>query len=1095
MPNYDLNRLGANEFERLCQSLLKEIIGGGVTIFGDGPDGAREATFTGKAPYPSQIEAWGGKWIFQAKFHNTQMARLDEARQQVLADLKAELHKVVNKYAYQCDNYILITNVPLSSVPGRGTHDRIAAEVVPEFLNKIPHIHVWGADDICRFLEKYSNVRRAYLHFVTPGDLIAELMQDQVGKSRGLVKTIQSYMTTSFSRERYAQLDQAGQGKEDRMPLQRVFIDLDVQFIHVRDFRRFFHSDPLFEEYTEHDQSKAFSAMQIMLSEKFTKMVLIGGPGEGKSTLGQYLAQIHRATLLNRRYELGESKLDITPLVARIPFRINLKDYAQWLSDAGNKDGLEFYICEQVQGRSSTSVSSDEIQEIFHRNPCLLILDGLDEVTDPTLQNKMLDRISEFLDRCEHVLEADLQVLATSRPASYSDQFDSNRFIHMQLARLKPEKVLEYVDRWIQAKQIEDVNSRQLLQTIQECLSDNQICLLMNTPLQVTILILIVLSGGTPPRQREALFHEYLEVIYKRESVKAVIQTNREELFELHEYLGYVLQKRASQAKDVRSLLGKTEFLKEVKKFLRSNDPYTPDELLDKKVEAIAREAEQRLVLIVEPEDGFFGFELRPIQEFFAAGHLANTPKEELRYGRFEAIARAVHWRNVALFFAGRIGRLRSAEAANIVDVCRHIDREKPDLFLKRGAWLSLELAADRSFGHKRRLQCGVIEYGLTLLDAGDDLSRTYEIEAILEKLPKEDIRDIVLPALKPRLFSSSPRQWGVIDLYQALDPSSELLLEALDAHFGNYDQRHVLYALRKGVEFRINPNWLGSRLKKYFSVIPVEDFANIFARTSISNPTYVHACLEHCHLGTEHVTVLLDQLLATALQSMHRTLGKSLVVRKAFLDLSSTKGQMYSTFYIIHLMNASIPRPHQPQATRALKLQSLPPINMDELSDHFRSVLIDQQLNLLPHLAACMWLILFLARPKDIGYMDSFVSFYKKAKGYPSVLKFLRRYGREIHPIMTILLEAIESGSERAMADVCKLITLYGDRESLDALENRVEQVLESLPSEQIKLVRCFGLPTLTDVTERSHLESERSISPGYPLLHQTGWNCKKLG
>src|SRR6184192_2920808 len=107
MPNYDLNRLGANEFERLCQSLLKEIIGDGVTIFGDGPDGAREATFKGKAPYPSQTEVWDGKWIFQAKFHNTQVARLDEARQQVLSDLKTELHKVVHKYAYQCDNYIL----------------------------------------------------------------------------------------------------------------------------------------------------------------------------------------------------------------------------------------------------------------------------------------------------------------------------------------------------------------------------------------------------------------------------------------------------------------------------------------------------------------------------------------------------------------------------------------------------------------------------------------------------------------------------------------------------------------------------------------------------------------------------------------------------------------------------------------------------------------------------------------------------------------------------------------------------------------------------------------------------------------------------
>ena len=51
--NYDLNRLGANEFEQLIQSLLKKIIGQGTTTFNRGPDGAREATYEGSAPYPS----------------------------------------------------------------------------------------------------------------------------------------------------------------------------------------------------------------------------------------------------------------------------------------------------------------------------------------------------------------------------------------------------------------------------------------------------------------------------------------------------------------------------------------------------------------------------------------------------------------------------------------------------------------------------------------------------------------------------------------------------------------------------------------------------------------------------------------------------------------------------------------------------------------------------------------------------------------------------------------------------------------------------------------------------------------------------------
>ena len=50
--NYDLNRLNASEFEQLIQSVLKKIIGQGTTTFNRGPDGGREATYEGSAPYP-----------------------------------------------------------------------------------------------------------------------------------------------------------------------------------------------------------------------------------------------------------------------------------------------------------------------------------------------------------------------------------------------------------------------------------------------------------------------------------------------------------------------------------------------------------------------------------------------------------------------------------------------------------------------------------------------------------------------------------------------------------------------------------------------------------------------------------------------------------------------------------------------------------------------------------------------------------------------------------------------------------------------------------------------------------------------------------
>ncbi len=54
MPQYRLNGLGDQEFERMIQALLKEVIGSGTLTFGPGRDGGREATYSGEAPYPSQ---------------------------------------------------------------------------------------------------------------------------------------------------------------------------------------------------------------------------------------------------------------------------------------------------------------------------------------------------------------------------------------------------------------------------------------------------------------------------------------------------------------------------------------------------------------------------------------------------------------------------------------------------------------------------------------------------------------------------------------------------------------------------------------------------------------------------------------------------------------------------------------------------------------------------------------------------------------------------------------------------------------------------------------------------------------------------------
>ncbi len=56
------------DFERLVVSICDRILGTGTIHFSDGPDGGRDAAFTGRAEnYPSSTKPWEGSFVIQAK--------------------------------------------------------------------------------------------------------------------------------------------------------------------------------------------------------------------------------------------------------------------------------------------------------------------------------------------------------------------------------------------------------------------------------------------------------------------------------------------------------------------------------------------------------------------------------------------------------------------------------------------------------------------------------------------------------------------------------------------------------------------------------------------------------------------------------------------------------------------------------------------------------------------------------------------------------------------------------------------------------------------------------------------------------------------
>lgn len=138
MADYDLSGLSPRSFEQLIQAIAARVIGPGIVIFGDGPDGGREATFEGSIPYPDRDSGWQGYGIVQAKFRQRPLGSKQDG-EWALQQLRSELEKFVDpeRNLRKPEYYIFATNVVLTPVQDKGSKDKVYA-LIQAFKGKLP---------------------------------------------------------------------------------------------------------------------------------------------------------------------------------------------------------------------------------------------------------------------------------------------------------------------------------------------------------------------------------------------------------------------------------------------------------------------------------------------------------------------------------------------------------------------------------------------------------------------------------------------------------------------------------------------------------------------------------------------------------------------------------------------------------------------------------------------------------------------------------------------------------------------------------------------------------------------------------------------
>ena len=699
------------------------------------PDGGRDAILF--QPEPDK----NGFVVFQVKYSRVPKSKTERM---VIRDLiRSEKDKVDQLIHRGATHYYLVTNVQGSAHLDLGSIDKANADLTKAF--GIPS-QVWWRDDLDGRLDNALDVKWSYPEVLRATDLLPLLIK-RLGDANEMqsARTLKSYMASQYESDReikFKQVDlkrtltdlfvdlplgeKSQQDEQDRrrrvprlgMPgdveayLSQLNIDYEYDLDEVHPF--------------DHSGLAGAFMLQMPLAEGVSRFVLEGAPGQGKSTVTQFLCQVNRLRLLRKGVELGRVEDTHKYGPVRAPFRVDLRDYAAWVTgrhpfakkaeasvpEEGRRS-LESFLAMQVTWNSgSLEINEDQLLQFFERSHSVIVLDGFDEVADIATRTRLVEEICRAAARLDAHARS-LQIIVTSRPAAFANSpgFPENDWVHLELKNLRRGNIEAYKNKWIAAQRLNQQERDMVSSTLEDKLEQPHLRDLARNPMQLAILLhLIHVQGAALPEKRTTLYEEYMKLFFNREAEKSpIVRDHRELLLSIHGVLAWVLQTQAEEGSGSGSI-NKDALRVQIKKFLEAeeHDSSLADTLLTG--------TSERVGALVSRVQGTFEFEVQPLREYFAARHLYKTcpysppggERTGTRPARFDGLARSAYWTNVTRFFCGFYD---VGELGTLVDDLVHLGGQEGYRLINQPRRLAMMLLSDHVFAQSPRAMKRLVAY------------------------------------------------------------------------------------------------------------------------------------------------------------------------------------------------------------------------------------------------------------------------------------------------------------------------------------------------------------------------------------------------
>ena len=770
--DYRLEDLGAYQFERMCQALLLRVLGPGVQVFGSGPDGGRDATFTG----PSTLDgrSWSGYHVFQVKFCE-QPGAAEDNRKWLARQVRMELDHWTSPHSrrkgLKPEYIVFLTNVGLSGTVGGGldqTADLIRS-AAKDGRWPLSDCAVLDRSTVCRLLDGYADVRQAFNGLITPGDVLAlSNLKQMTGlgtRADEMRPLLEEHTRSELLTRGSVNFGEAGQVANEKLDLAQVAVDLPARIVATED------PDASTVMALDHILKHGDRVLRpsVRSASGAPHFLLIGGPGQGKTTMGRLLTQIYRACMLDPSDTLSVPVRAVAtgtldriaalgvhrPSARRWAVRVDLAEYGDEVSGGADMPLLR-WIANKIAEQSTDSFTARDMRAWLSAWPWLLVLDGFDEVAAVEARERVAAAVTSLLETA-HTEDADLLVVATTRPQGYADEFPAS-FAKLELVDLNAEQAVTFATQLTEMRLGHDPDKGAIVERIAAASKDPLTRRLMRTPLQVMIMSLLLERRSRPPQDRYGLFAAYYDTVYDREVQKKnhlarLLDDYRADVDAIHQNVGFALQARSEGLGDSEAVLSSEELEGLIRQRLGSQG--NEGRQLETLTKALLQAATDRLVLLVVKGRAGVGFELRSLQEFLAAQALVAGPEGGV-VERLRVTALSAHWHNVWLLAAGSLFKTKPHLFDRLLHMLREVDAEDP-LFglVAAGPRLAVDLLDDDLATKAPKYRKMLVNHALEMLNGVPlGASRLGEVLAVVGN--DDAVRKSVITALE-RSWAGAP--------------------------------------------------------------------------------------------------------------------------------------------------------------------------------------------------------------------------------------------------------------------------------------------------------------------------------------------------